>query len=148
MEDETPEVEELPDGSAIVRMDDGSKGPEGEPDFYENLANVLSSYDLSKLAHKYVELIEKDKEARAIEFYNIMSTLRFVPSTPTLFHAGTPHPQLSSCYLNVVEDDLKHIFKVYSDNAMLSKWAGGLRPCQTAQSCVSPPCSPAPRPFS
>lgn len=64
MEDETPEVEELPDGSAIVRMDDGSKGPEGEPDFYENLANVLSSYDLSKLAHKYVELIEKDKEAR------------------------------------------------------------------------------------
>jgi len=64
MEDETPEVEELPDGSAIVRMDDGSKGPDGEPDFYENLANVLSSYDLSKLAHKYVELIEKDKEAR------------------------------------------------------------------------------------
>ena len=64
MEDETPEVEELPDGSAIVRMDDGSLGPEGEPDFYENLANVLSSYDLSKLAHKYVELIEKDKEAR------------------------------------------------------------------------------------
>ena len=64
MEDETPEVEELPDGSAIVRMDDGSLGPEGEPNFYENLANVLSSYDLSKLAHKYVELIEKDKEAR------------------------------------------------------------------------------------
>jgi len=64
MEDETPEVEELPDGSAIVRMDDGSKVPDGEPDFYENLANVLSSYDLNKLAHKYVELIEKDKEAR------------------------------------------------------------------------------------
>jgi ribonucleoside-diphosphate reductase alpha chain len=61
-----------------------------------------------------------------LEFYNIMSTLRFIPSTPTLFHAGTPHPQLSSCYLNVVEDDLKHIFKVYSDNAMLSKWAGGI----------------------
>jgi chaperonin GroES len=64
MEDETPEVEELPDGSAIVRMEDDSKGPDGEPDFYENLADVLSSYDLSKLAHKYVELIEKDKEAR------------------------------------------------------------------------------------
>ncbi len=69
---------------------------------------------------------EKDKEARAVEFYNVMSTLKFVPSTPTLFHAGTPHPQLSSCYLNVVEDDLKHIFKVYGDNAMLSKWAGGI----------------------
>ena len=64
MEDETPEVEELPDGSAIVRMEDDSKGPEGEPDFYENLADVLTSYDLNKLAHKYVELIEKDKEAR------------------------------------------------------------------------------------
>ncbi len=69
---------------------------------------------------------EEDKEARAIEFYEIMSTLRFVPSTPTLFHAGTPHPQLSSCYLNVVEDDLNHIFKVYGDNAQLSKWAGGI----------------------
>ena len=64
MEDETPEVEELPDGSAIVRMEDDSKGPDGEPNFYENLADVLDSYDLSKLAHKYVELIEKDKEAR------------------------------------------------------------------------------------
>lgn len=71
-------------------------------------------------------LNEKEKEARAIEFYNIMSLMRFIPSTPTLFHAGTPHPQLSSCYLNVVEDDLKHIFKVYGDNAMLSKWAGGI----------------------
>jgi ribonucleoside-diphosphate reductase alpha chain len=71
-------------------------------------------------------LNENDKEARAIEFYNIMSQLHFVPSTPTLFHAGTPHPQLSSCYLNIVEDDLKHIFKVYGDNAMLSKWAGGI----------------------
>lgn len=71
-------------------------------------------------------LNEKDKEARAIEFYEVMSTLRFVPSTPTLFHAGTPHPQLSSCYLNVVEDDLNHIFKVFGDNAQLSKWAGGI----------------------
>ena len=71
-------------------------------------------------------LNEQQKEERAIEFYNIMSEMRFVPSTPTLFHAGTPHPQLSSCYLNVVEDDLQHIFKVYGDNAMLSKWAGGI----------------------
>jgi len=69
---------------------------------------------------------EENKEERAVEFYNIMSQMRFVPSTPTLFHSGTPHPQLSSCYLNIVEDDLKHIFKVYGDNAMLSKWAGGI----------------------
>jgi ribonucleoside-diphosphate reductase alpha chain len=71
-------------------------------------------------------LLEEHKEAKALEFYNVMSTLSFVPSTPTLFHAGTPHPQLSSCYLNTVEDDLDHIFKVYGDNAQLSKWAGGI----------------------
>lgn len=71
-------------------------------------------------------LNEKEKESRAIEFYTVMSQMHFVPSTPTLFHAGTLHPQLSSCYLNIVEDDLKHIFKVYGDNAMLSKWAGGI----------------------
>lgn len=71
-------------------------------------------------------LNEADRETRALEFYDVMSNLRFVPSTPTLFHAGTPHPQLSSCYLNLVEDDLNHIFKVYGDNAQLSKWAGGI----------------------
>jgi ribonucleoside-diphosphate reductase alpha chain len=69
---------------------------------------------------------EKDKTARAIEFYNVISTLRFVPSTPTLFHSGTKHPQLSSCYLNTVMDSLDHIFKVYGDNAQLSKWSGGI----------------------
>ncbi|PQO33483.1 ribonucleoside-diphosphate reductase subunit alpha [Blastopirellula marina] len=69
---------------------------------------------------------ETDKEARAIEFYNILSTFRFTSATPTLFNAGTLHPQLSSCYLSTVMDDLEHIFKVVGDNAMLSKWAGGL----------------------
>ncbi|GAA4442775.1 ribonucleoside-diphosphate reductase subunit alpha [Bremerella cremea] len=69
---------------------------------------------------------EEDKEARAIEFYNILSTFRFTSATPTLFNAGTLHPQLSSCYLSTVMDDLEHIFKVVGDNAMLSKWAGGL----------------------
>jgi ribonucleoside-diphosphate reductase alpha chain len=74
-----------------------------------------------------IALAEKDKrEEWAIQFYNVISKLHFVPSTPTLFHAGLPHPQLSSCYLNVVEDDLEHIFKVYGDNAQLSKWAGGI----------------------
>ena len=73
-----------------------------------------------------IALDENQKEMRAEQFYGVMSTLRFIPSTPTLFHAGTPHPQLSSCYLNVVEDDLNHIFKVFGDNAQLSKWAGGI----------------------
>jgi len=69
---------------------------------------------------------EKDKEARALEFYNILSSMEFVSSTPTLFHSGTPHPQLSSCYLTTVSDDLSHIFKCVGDNAQLSKWSGGL----------------------
>lgn len=74
-----------------------------------------------------VAIAEKEAgDVWAAQFYDVISTLRFVPSTPTLFHAGLPHPQLSSCYLNVVEDDLDHIFKVYGDNAQLSKWAGGI----------------------
>ncbi len=66
------------------------------------------------------------KEDRAIEFYNVLSTFRFTSATPTLFNSATPHPQLSSCYLSTVQDDLEHIFKSISDNARLSKWAGGL----------------------
>jgi ribonucleoside-diphosphate reductase alpha chain len=68
----------------------------------------------------------EDRTLRAIEFYNVLSTFRFTSATPTLFNAGTPHPQLSSCYLTTVRDDLAHIFKAVSDNALLSKWAGGL----------------------
>jgi len=73
-----------------------------------------------------LSLDEADKNQKALEFYNIMSQLRYVPSTPTLFHAGLSHPQLSSCYLTTVMDDLNHIFKSLSDNAQLSKWSGGL----------------------
>ena len=66
------------------------------------------------------------KNERAIEFYELLSSQRFTSSTPTLFNSGTLHPQLSSCYLSTVMDDLNHIFKVISDDAKLSKWAGGL----------------------
>ncbi|MCA9806386.1 MAG: ribonucleoside-diphosphate reductase subunit alpha, partial [Cyanobacteria bacterium HKST-UBA06] len=66
------------------------------------------------------------REERAIEFYNTMSAFRYIPSTPTLFSAGTNHPQLSSCFLNTTEDSLEGIFKVFTDNARLSKWSGGL----------------------
>jgi len=69
---------------------------------------------------------EHNKTERAIEFYHLMSTLRYVPSTPTLLHAGLVRPQLSSCFLGTVEDDLKHIFKCLGDNAQLSKWSGGV----------------------
>ncbi len=68
----------------------------------------------------------EQREARTVEFYNILSTFRFTSATPTLFNSATPHPQLSSCYLTTVDDDLDHIFKCISDNARLSKWAGGL----------------------
>ncbi|MFM7169188.1 MAG: ribonucleoside-diphosphate reductase subunit alpha, partial [Planctomycetaceae bacterium] len=71
-------------------------------------------------------LRESQPEERAIEFYNLLSTMRFTSATPTLFNAATNHPQLSSCYLSTVKDDLDHIFKCVSDNARLSKWAGGL----------------------
>jgi ribonucleoside-diphosphate reductase alpha chain len=66
------------------------------------------------------------KNERAIEFYDVLSKFLFTSSTPTLFNAGTLHPQLSSCYLTTVMDDLQHIFKCVSDDAQLSKWAGGL----------------------
>jgi ribonucleoside-diphosphate reductase alpha chain len=69
---------------------------------------------------------EDDREARAVDFYELMSTRRYIPSTPTLFHAGTSHPQLSSCYLTTVDDDLAHIFKCLGDNSQLSKWSGGI----------------------
>ncbi len=68
----------------------------------------------------------KDKNDWAKKFYDIISSHRYVPSTPTLFHSGTTYPQLSSCYLNTVQDDLLDIFKVYSDNAQLSKYSGGI----------------------
>ena len=71
-------------------------------------------------------LNESERETRAGEFYDLLSQFHFVCSTPTLFNAGTPHPQLSSCFLTTVDDDLGHIFKSIRDNALLSKWSGGL----------------------
>ena len=69
---------------------------------------------------------EDDRNARAIEFYNLLSSFDYMSSTPTLFNAGTLRPQLSSCFLTTVPDDLHGIYGAIQDNAMLSKWAGGL----------------------
>ena len=69
---------------------------------------------------------EIDREARAIEFYGLLSSFDFMCSTPTLFNAGTLRPQLSSCFLTTIDDDLAGIFKAIKDNALLSKYAGGL----------------------
>lgn len=71
-------------------------------------------------------LNEDDREARAIEFYEVLSSFDFMASTPTLFNSGTIHSQLSSCYLTTIADDLAAIYDGLKDNALLSKFAGGL----------------------
>ncbi|RYZ39690.1 MAG: ribonucleoside-diphosphate reductase subunit alpha, partial [Sphingobacteriales bacterium] len=71
-------------------------------------------------------LNEEHREDRAIEFYNLLSSFDYMASTPTLFNSGTLRSQLSSCYLTTVPDDLHGIYGAIQDNAMLSKWAGGL----------------------
>ena len=69
---------------------------------------------------------EDDPEARAVEFYDLLSSFDYMSSTPTLFNAGTMRSQLSSCFLTTVSDDLDGIYSAIRDNALLSKWAGGL----------------------
>jgi len=73
-----------------------------------------------------LSLNELDRERRAIEFYEILSTFDFMSSTPTLFNSATTRPQLSSCYLTTVADDLDGIYEALKENALLSKFAGGL----------------------
>lgn len=71
-------------------------------------------------------LNETEREKRAIEFYELLSSMDFMSSTPTLFNSGTVRPQLSSCYLTTVPDNLDGIYNAIKDNALLSKYAGGL----------------------
>ena len=75
----------------------------------------------------FLAIQESNPEDRAIEFYTVLSTHRFVSSTPTLFNSGTLNPQLSSCYISTVDDDLQSIYgdQIYQ-NALLQKWAGGM----------------------
>ena len=73
-----------------------------------------------------LSLGEINREARAIEFYNLLSSFDFMSSTPTLFNSGTQRSQLSSCYLTTVADDLEGIYDAIKENALLAKYAGGL----------------------
>ena len=73
-----------------------------------------------------LSLQEINREERAIEFYNLLSTFDFMSSTPTLFNSGTQRSQLSSCYLTTVADDLDGIYEAIKENALLAKYAGGL----------------------
>jgi ribonucleoside-diphosphate reductase alpha chain len=99
----------------LLREEAGDRRLEGPQGFWMRVAMGLAMGEAPE-----------NRERFALRFYDVMSSLRYVPSTPTLFHAGTTFPQLSSCYLNTVEDDLEHIFKVYGDNAQLSKYSGGI----------------------
>jgi ribonucleoside-diphosphate reductase alpha chain len=126
-------------GFDLVRM---SKGLMLERDELLQFMGMQTLYEryFTKLGNKRLELPqafwmrvamglainEENKEQKALEFYELLSSLRFVSSTPTLFHSGTSHPQLSSCYLTTIGDDLSDIFKSLGDNAQLSKWSGGL----------------------
>lgn len=73
-----------------------------------------------------IALKEENREDRAIEFYELLSSFRFMSSTPTLFNSGTTRPQLSSCFLTTVDDDLAGIFSGIRNNALLAKYSGGL----------------------
>jgi ribonucleoside-diphosphate reductase alpha chain len=73
-----------------------------------------------------LSLLERDKEAWALRFYELLSNLRHLPSTPTLFNSGTPHHQLASCYLYDVQDSLEHILDAAKEFGMLAKYAGGI----------------------
>ncbi len=71
-------------------------------------------------------LNEVEREKQVLKFYDVLSQFEFMSSTPTLFNAGTPRPQLSSCFLTTIPDDLRGIFNAITDNALLAKFSGGL----------------------
>ena len=115
---------------------------DGERDFQFTYLGLQTLYDRYFLHHQGVRfelpqaffmrvamglaINEVEPEKWAIEFYNLLSSFDFMSSTPTLFNSGTLRPQLSSCYLTTVPDDLDGIFGAMKDNALLSKYAGGL----------------------
>ena len=114
--------------------------PERDKSFtYLGLQTLYDRYFIHKNSVRYelpqvffmrvamgLSINEEKREERAIEFYNLLSKFDYMSSTPTLFNSGTVHSQLSSCYLTTVPDDLLGIYGAIQDNAMLSKWAGGL----------------------
>lgn len=114
--------------------------PERDQQFtYLGLQTLYDRYFIHHKEHRFelpqaffmrvamgLAVAEIDREDRAIEFYQLLSSFDFMSSTPTLFNSGTLRPQLSSCYLTTVPDDLDGIYGAIKDNALLSKYAGGL----------------------
>ncbi|NNM58621.1 MAG: ribonucleoside-diphosphate reductase subunit alpha [Legionellales bacterium] len=106
---------------------------------YLGLQTLYDRYFIHEAGHRFelpqaffmrvamgLALNETDKEARTIEFYDLLSSFDYMTSTPTLFNSGTLRPQLSSCYLSTIPDNLEGIYSAIKDNALLSKYAGGL----------------------
>ncbi len=124
------DVEKL--GQAIVAARDNDFTYLGLQTLYDRyfIHDTEVRYELPQVFFMRVSmglaLREDQREERAIEFYNLLSSFDYMSSTPTLFNSGTKHSQLSSCYLTTVPDDLHGIYGAIQDNAMLSKWAGGL----------------------
>ncbi|TVT48404.1 ribonucleoside-diphosphate reductase subunit alpha [Amycolatopsis rhizosphaerae] len=114
--------------------------PERDPDFtFLGLQTLYDRYFLHHGGTRFelpqaffmrvamgLAIREDDREGRAIEFYELLSSFAFMASTPTLFNSGTTRAQLSSCFLTTVEDDLASIFQSYKNNALLAKYSGGL----------------------
>ncbi len=106
---------------------------------YLGLFNLYERY-FGKIEERHVEmpqmfwmriamglcLLESNKNHYAVEFYEVMSKLLYLPGTPTLLHSGNTRPQLSSCFLTTIQDDLHHIFKCLGDNAQMARWSGGI----------------------
>ncbi|MBT4962962.1 MAG: ribonucleoside-diphosphate reductase subunit alpha [Francisellaceae bacterium] len=119
-------------GKAIVPKRDFLFSYLGLQTLYDRyfLHNDLNRFELSQTFFMRVAMglaiEEDDKNSRAIEFYNLMSTFDYMSSTPTLFNSGTVRSQLSSCFLTTIPDDLSSIYNAIKDNALLSKFAGGL----------------------
>ncbi|MCU0767902.1 MAG: ribonucleoside-diphosphate reductase subunit alpha [Burkholderiaceae bacterium] len=136
------EVELLDDKLALYDLRKLAKALRPERDLQFNYLGLQTLYDRYFLHHDGrrfelpqaffmrvamgLALNEIDREARAIEFYEVLSTFDFMSSTPTLFNSGTRHSQLSSCYLSTVSDDLDGIYEAIKENALLAKYAGGL----------------------
>lgn len=123
-------------------LDRLGKALKPERDFHFTYLGLQTLYDRYFIHHKGIRfelpqafymrvamglaINEINREERTIEFYNLLSSFDFMSSTPTLFNSGTLRPQLSSCYLTTVPDDLSGIYNAVRDNALLSKYAGGL----------------------
>lgn len=136
------ELEHLSPRLAEFDLDRLSQAIKAERDYQFSYLGLQTLYDRYFIHHDNVRfelpqaffmrvamglaIEEDDKNARAIEFYNQLSSFDYMSSTPTLFNSGTLRPQLSSCYLTTVPDDLSAIYNAMRDNALLSKFAGGL----------------------